>query len=215
MNQGVVLRGPDGQIEAQAKRKGLGVEIASAEYRLAMTWDEVLVVEPGTKVPWDMVATGLGFLEAWDAAVPMYGALAKDLGTSEERKRTEALTLDLRVPVYACELLFVRGDGAGAELVAAWDAEIASGPSTAPRNDSRLAFLRAVARVKPRLCVLPSSWLGLAEQRAARDARSHAAMPVARPAPVRVEVAPGRWVLCQEGQEEQVRERFRLVGRRK
>jgi len=61
-------------------------------------------------IPWDLVDYGLHFCERWDAAAPLwrYGVLAKDVGSDEDRKRTEAVVRDLRVPLYACELLFVQ-----------------------------------------------------------------------------------------------------------
>ncbi len=201
----VVIRcGKDDRLVAAARGNG---------YDTASTFGGcvgALIVRAGTAVPWELVGAGFAFLKAWDAAVPLwrYGVLAKDLGTGRERDLTEGLTLDLRVPVYACELLFVSGRGDGPALVEAWGAELKRG------DDERLAFLRAVARVKPRLCVLPTSWMRGAAERAAKDERARRGMAMGARAMVRVEVAPGRFVRCRAGDEERVRAQFASRARR-
>jgi hypothetical protein len=118
--------------------------------------DHALVVEPeAVVVPWDLVPFGLRFVERWDIAVPLwrYGVLAADIGTPEERARTQAVIRDLRVLLYCHELLFFRDDAPARDFLAAWRDECATG------DERRLAFLRALYRVKPRLCALPCNWM--------------------------------------------------------
>ncbi len=154
MTRGIVLRGPDRALQAKAESLRLGVVVA-AGLPTSLPFDQTLLVAPRTPVPWAALDKAMQFLKRWDAVVPLwrYGVLAGDLGTAGERRITEALTLDLRIPVYACELLFVRRNEAGQALLSAWREECGRG------QDERLAFLRALARVKPRLCVLPTAWL--------------------------------------------------------
>ena len=206
-SKGIVLSGPDKTIEARAKTAGLEVVIGTNWW----TWpfDKVLFVEAGTRVPWDLLPAAWHFLERWDAAVPLwrYGVTAADVGTPAERKRTEKLVRDLRVLLHSTELLFVRDNEDGRALVAAFREEMGEG------GEKRLAFLRAMYRVKPRVCVLPRSWLAEVQARSTQDARA-ASLKKRRTPLVRVEIGPGRYVQCHRGDEDLVRERFAGSGRR-
>ncbi len=163
-------------------------------------------------------------MERWEAAAPLVdGVLAEDIGKASERRLTAEVVRDLRVPVYACELLFVRDCEAGRALVEAWSVEASfdsglrpSAQDAAPRNDRgavRLAFLRALYRVKPRFLALPRSWLRAAPVGTQPTVRRMAQAPTAL---VHVEIAPGRYVCCLPGEEEKYRERFARMraGRR-
>jgi hypothetical protein len=205
MKNGIVLSGPDKAIEAQAKARKLPVVVDAA---MPLAYEKTLFVAPGTRVPWDLLPAGWHFLERWDAAVPLwrYGVTAKDVGTKEERARTKAVVRDLRVLVHSVELLFVRANDDGRALVDAYRAECNGG------GDPRLAFLRAFYQVKPRLCVLPTSWLADVDQQSKQAGRL---VPKSTKGPlVSVEVAPGRFVKCHPGEEDQVLRRFQAMGRR-
>lgn len=215
MSKGLVLLAEDKDIQARAARFKLPVVVDAA---MGLAFDKQLVVEPGTGVPWDLLPAAWHFLERWDAAAPMwrYGVTAADVGTPSERKRTEKIVRDLRVLLHAHELLFLRKNEAGEALAAAFVEETI--PASAGMTvDKRLAFLRAIYRVKPRLCVLPRSWLAKVKARSDRDARSQVAMRSARErAPlVKVEVGPGVFVRCRKGDEEKIKIKFaRIRGRR-
>ena len=91
----------------------------------------------------------------WEVAVPLYSydKLAVSMGTAEERARTKKLIHDVRVPTYRSELLFVQRNERTEKLIAAWKREMANGA------DERLAFMRAVYRIKPYLLPLPCMWI--------------------------------------------------------
>lgn len=210
MTDGILLRSPDKVIEGKARSAKLPVIVTS---QVTGPWatDRVLIVEGGTAVPWELLSAAWHLLECWDAAAPLwrYGMLAKDMGTPEERKRTQDVVRDLRIPVYACELLFVRNSQAGQELVRVWQDECAHG-------DARLAFLRALYQVKPLFCALPRSWLADVEQRSHQDARTMASLGrLQGPALSKVEISPGRWVRCRPGEEERVKAQFAQLTRRR
>lgn len=97
---------------------------------------------------------GFSLLEKWDMAVPLlsYTQLARDCGSKQERAETQALVLDLRVPVYDPRLIFVRKSKATAEMLAAFERDVAKG------KDQHLSFLRAFWNYKPALCALPTTW---------------------------------------------------------
>jgi hypothetical protein len=205
-----VLLGEDDYIAAKAKNTGLGVTMG--EYGVP-PYDKTLFVKPGVTVPWDLLTAAWHFLDRWDAAVPLwrYGTNACDVGSKEERKRTQAVVRDLRVLLYSYELLFVRDNDAGQALMAAFVEELEES------SEPRFAFLRAFYRVKPRLCVLPRSWLAEIHEQSKRAQwkRSRAHQFAGRQL-VEVEIAPGRYIKCHKGDEEKVREQFarRLGGRR-
>jgi hypothetical protein len=210
MSVAVVLRKPDKVIEGKARSAKLPVLVMS-DMRGPWAADRVLIAEGGTAVPWEMLSAAWQFLERWDAAAPLwrYGTLAANLGTPAEQKRTQAIVRDLRIPAYACELLFVRNSPAGQELVRVWQDECQHG-------DQRLAFVRALYLVKPLFCALPRSWLADVEQRSHQDARTMASITRLRgPALSKVEIAPGRWVRCRPGEEERVKAQFALLTSRR
>lgn len=193
--RGILILGNDPLNEGRA-RAGKGIEVVIGD-RPELLWERTLIVEAGTRIPFDLLPAAWGFLERWDAAVPLANQLAASAGTAEERRETQAVIRDLRVPLHATELLFVRRTSAGQALVAAWREGMADG------GDKQLAFLRAVYQVKPRLCVLPVSWLV-----AVQPAATRGKVRPARPGLVRVELEPGRYVQVHAGDEERARVSF-------
>ena len=210
---GIVLLGPDKAIEKQAAARKVPLRMGEmGEGTSPLPFGKTLFVASGTTVPWDLLPAAWHFLERWDAAVPLwrYGVNAGDVGSKEERHRTQAIVRDLRVLLHSVELLFVRDNEDGRALVEAYRRELADS------QERRLAFLRAVYQVKPRLCVLPRSWLADVDQRSKQDARAPAVVRRrmgTAPALVKVEVMPGRYVRCRAGDEDRVRERFEKLGR--
>lgn len=203
-DRGFVLRGQSEAIAVRAHKAGLGVEVvAAAAPPPPPPFARTLYVTAGANVPWDLLPAAWHFLEKWDAAVPLwrYGVTAAAVGTPFEQEWTEKVVGDLRVLLHATELVFARQQGAGGELLAAWAEEAAAG------EDERLAFLRAVARVKPRLCVLPRSWLADTRRGPRRVGRRRRSPNAGQPL-VQVEVAPGRYVKCHAGDEEKVLAHF-------
>jgi hypothetical protein len=208
MTRGIVLLGPCKPNEARARSVGLPVTVDAG---MPLAYDKTLFVIPGTRVPWDLLPAGWHFLERWDAAVPLwrYGVTAADVGTAEERKLTVAVVRDLRVLLHSVELLFVRDNADGRALMEAFREELAAGP------ERRLAFLRAYYRVKPRLCVLPISWMAEVQARAQKDARVMAELPRQGGILVTVEIEPGRLVKCYKGDEEKVRAHYAELRRQR
>jgi len=103
------------------------------------------------------MAMGLNAVLTWDAAIPLvdYTVLACDVGDVEDRALTAALGIDLRVPLYSPELLFLRSGDVAHALIKAWSAGLT------PTGDARLALLRAIWHVKPMLLPLPATWMGV------------------------------------------------------
>lgn len=204
--KGILLLGTDKTIEGRARRHKAVLHQADTP---ALPFEKTLITSPGVRVPWDLLPAAWGFLDKWDAAVPLwrYDVTAVSVGTAEEREMTQAIIRDLRVLMHSTELLFVRRNEAGQALVDTWLAEIERG------GDKRLAFLRAVYQVKPRLCVLPVSWL--VETAVATIAPARRRPAVGRL--VQVELAPGRLVKCYAGDEERVVAHFerQLAARRR
>ncbi len=208
----MLIRKPDKAIQVKAKRAGLLTMICESGFP-DVGFERLVIVAPGTKIPWGLLEYGFHFLTRWDAAAPLwrYGGVAGKVGTKAERAATKEVSLDLRVLLCAPELLFVRGDGDGLALLKTWQAEIERFPNAEPR----LAFLRAHCLVKPRLCTLPRGWLmelpvrppsrGASRRKGGRRKRG-------RPL-IRVEVTPGRFVRCHPEDAEKVK-KMHQQGRR-
>src|SRR5690554_724769 len=115
LGKGIVLRGEDEVIASRAKHAGLPVVVSDS---FELPFEKVLFVEPGTRVPFDLLPAAWHFLERWDAAVPLwkYGVLACDMGTEGERRQTRGIIRDLRVLLHSTELLFVRRSEQGTAL---------------------------------------------------------------------------------------------------
>lgn len=193
----VIIGDKDATIEGRAKAAGLSVRYEDAP---CIPFDKTLIVESGTSVPFALLNAAWHFLDRWDAATPFwrYSQTAEKLGTAEERQRTQKVIRDLRVLTHAVELLFVRNNDAGNELINTWQAEHKEG------DDKRLSFLRAFYTVKPRLCVLPTAWLNDVEfaQRQDMARRSKRQVNVKATPLVKVELAPGQFVKVHKGDEQ-------------
>lgn len=111
-------------------------------------WDATAKMRP------ELILVGFGLLQhGWQVVVPLvdYDTLARDVGSAEDRRRTEEMIHDLRVPVYDPRVVFARRCEATRELMAAWKKEKA--------GHDGLAFLRALHRVKPLVNALPPFWI--------------------------------------------------------
>jgi hypothetical protein len=130
-----------------------GVEVVAGDPHLPFS--KTLWWNPETKLRTDLIATGFHLLDTWEVAAPLasYEILARDIGGDYDRQRTETVVRDLRVPFYIPGALFLRRCRATRDLLRIWQEEQRRG------GDDRLALLRAIYRVKPLLCSLPTTWL--------------------------------------------------------
>jgi predicted O-methyltransferase YrrM len=176
---GIVLRQDDASARKKAVASGLAVTVS---HEWPLSWARTLFAASAVNVPWDLLRVGFNFLAKWDLAAPFSRdrILAQDIGTPEDRERTRAMVRDLRIPVYAHELLFVRASDAGRAFLERWRAECDGG-------DERLAFLRALSMVKPRFCVLPRVWLGESAAQAKTVNPQRITAPAPPPVPSRGE----------------------------
>jgi hypothetical protein len=144
---GIVVRAGG---ERRARKMWPGLEVMEGEpgleFRRTLYWDTARPVRP------ELVSAGFGWLEQWEVAVPLgsYERLARDIGNEAERAKTAAVIRDLRVPFYETGLMFLRRCQRVEGLLAAWRAET---------GERRLAFLRALYRVKPLVLALPVEWV--------------------------------------------------------
>lgn len=196
----IVIRSDDKTIRSRAKKAGAKVVVTDS-------WE---VTGPtlfaSTTIPFDLISAGFHFLERWDVAAPLwrYNRIASDVGTPADQKRTRAITRDLRLLLYAPELLFVRDSDAGRALVTVWREECEHG-------DERLAFLRALYKVKPIFCALPLSWLADIREKPGAVTKARRAKSRHKGSGrgmVKVQVGPNQHVKCKPGDEEAVRKRF-------
>lgn len=224
MKDRLVLRfKPDKAVLEQAAKLDLEVLVQQG---WGMSFEKALFVEPNTLIPWELVPRAFDFLDKWDLACPLwrYGTTAADIGTDRDRKRTQKVVGDLRQLLYAHELLFVRSSYSGLEFLGTWLKEQKLG------DEPRLAFLRAFHIVKPILCALPRTWQldARQEDKVVETTRRKVIAPVQEkvvkvtkvakeivesPAPRmgafgRVKVAPGVFIRCRLGEEQQALDRY-------
>lgn len=116
---------------------------------------KTLLWNPEVPLRLELLPAGFRFLDHWHVAAPLYdyNTLAFQHGTLEERTRTMALIGDLRVPLYETRALFLRQCPEVDALLEAWAYEREDG------TDERLAFHRALWRVKPLILPLPITWI--------------------------------------------------------
>lgn len=141
-----------------------GLERLSQPDPPALPFAKTLWYDTAAQVRPDLIATGFSLLETWQVVAPLYSyeVLARDLGTATDRERTAAVIHDLRVPAYDTRCLFFKRCRAGRDLLAAWVEEQGKDSRGAGEQggDERLAFLRALYRVKPLILALPVTWTG-------------------------------------------------------
>lgn len=134
------------------------------DYDLAVSYGEPALSRPynllrNPAVPLDARHLPLGFhlLERWEMAVPLfaYDTLLSNWGTEADREATAGTIPDLRLVFYEPGVIFARRCPASLEVIDRWRAERQNG------NDHH-AFMRAVYAVQPRICALPTTWIGKA-----------------------------------------------------
>lgn len=126
----------------------------SLPFAHTVIWEPSLAAQPTA------IENGLVLLrggEGWEmlAMVVDESTRAADVGSEDERRQTEAVVGDLRIPVYDTRLLWVRETPATSALVEAWAKELEGGA------DERHAFLRALYSARVMLYTLPQGWRGL------------------------------------------------------
>ncbi len=208
--KGIVCRGA---IEIPRPARGAGWQVIMSDSD-EIPWPQTLFISPPVNVPWDLLDTGFDFLDSWECAAPVwrYDVTAADVARGDDVKRTQALLHDLRVPLYAHELLFARDCDSARALLATWRVESAA----VADGDARLSFLRALYIVKPFFLALPRSWLSDIKERGRHDGRFAASRAAGAEVLVRVQVGPNRYVRCRAGDEEKVKAEFadREISRR-
>ena len=121
-----------------------------------LPWEKTIVWDTGVILRTEMIPTGLGLLDTWQIAMPLWDkySLAIHEGDEDDRERTKAVVRDLRVPLYDTRLIYARECDEVKQLFVQWGEERQKGQST------RLAFLRAFYQVKPFMLALPITWTG-------------------------------------------------------
>lgn len=147
---GVLVKGALEQVESLLS----GIDVVSSD-QPEMLFSKTLFWNTTTKLKPEFVPAGFNFLERWEVAAPLasYERLAADIGEEADRRYTVEIIRDLRVPYYNPDILFFRRCEGAKDFLTAWAEEQEEG------GDSRLAFLRALYRVKPLLQPLPVEWL--------------------------------------------------------
>lgn len=117
-----------------------------------LRWGKTCFWDAHAKVNHALFYYGFNFLERWDVAIPLwdYRHLASDEESQDEKRETVKVIRDLRVPLYDTRLIFAKRNDTTRRLLELWEHE----------GTSKLAFMRALYRVKPLILALPVTWTG-------------------------------------------------------
>ncbi len=208
--RGVVLRQEDAAMAARARAAGCAVVVQAG---WDIPFEQTLFAAPGLRLDEGLINAGMRWAETWDLAAPLIGpgALAAGMGGPSARERAQGLMHDLRVPLYATEMIFAQQNETARRFLEAW-------AEASANEDARLAFLVALYQVKPRILALPKVWI-LREGRVAAAPRATIAPPepAGRQASklVSVQIAPGKFIKCFPGEEAKILAKMKLRGMRR
>lgn len=129
----------------------------------AVPFDYTLIWKPPAVISKQAAEMGLARLQDFDgeeggepwamlAMLTAENAIAAYTGSRAERDKTERMIGDLRLPVYATDLLWVRRTEATVRVIEVWADELME------RADEQHAFLRALYGQPVMMCTLPPNW---------------------------------------------------------
>lgn len=158
---GVRVRAKEGSFDAE---RGLGVVAHRVKISFgppAIPYIHTLIWKPTKLVSVKLVQYGFVTILsdrkpiAWDLAASLVSdsQLAKDIGSSDEKEKTNRVIGDLRIPVYDTRFVWARKCSASEAVIAEWASELANGA------DEQHAFLRALYSKRAALCTLPRDWM--------------------------------------------------------
>ncbi len=123
--------------------------------RPSLLWPKTMLWNPDAHIRPELIPIGFRLLDKWQIAIPLmdYEKLAKDVGSEGERKVTQEIIGDLRVPLYDTRMMFVKRTEDTRRMIEAWEVECCDGA------DHGLAFLRQLWAYKPLILALPVTWV--------------------------------------------------------
>lgn len=136
-----------------------GLDITPYQDNNPLPFQMTVLLGSGVKLRPGLLPAGIKLLENWQIAAPLVGYSDRDLavyaGNDKQREFVKGKILDLRVPMYDTRLMFVKRCTDTRALFDHWK------QYRQQVTDERLAFLCALWEVKPLICALPVSWLGV------------------------------------------------------
>jgi len=132
-----------------------GIEYTHSD-NYQMIYSENMLWNNGINIRRENLFVGFKLLKNWQLAIPLYSY--DDLAchqkmTDKEKEYLKSVILDLRVPIYNTDLMFIRRCDETQELLKQWELE-----KQQISNDS-LSFHVAMFKTKPVLCALPTNWV--------------------------------------------------------
>jgi hypothetical protein len=92
---------------------------------------------------------------AWEMAVMLFGPEAKDFGSHAERRKTQKVIGDLKIPIFNVFAFWVKNTAVSRRIISAWWKEVEAGANL------QHAFLRAIYPNPVKICTLPVGWAGI------------------------------------------------------
>lgn len=150
-----------GELEEKgwAKPTGLGKTLSGVKISYgspAVPYTYTAIWRPGVRISERMLNKGyLTIMSDWEMAACLVNTnqLARDFGSAEEKRKTERVIGDLRLPVYDTRVIWARKCPAAQAVIAEWARELEEGA------DEYHSFLRALYTKRAMLCTLPYDWM--------------------------------------------------------
>ena len=152
---GIHVRAVEGSVDLSALGD-IGLRVPTSYGSVAAPYTNTFLWEPSKVLSPRLL--NYGFLRivegGWDLASSLhsYKVLADRVGSEEDRRGTERLIGDLRLPVYDSRLVWVRDTPASCSFLEAWEVELQKGVGEFH------SFLRTLYTIRPRICTLPMDW---------------------------------------------------------
>ena len=198
MKQGIVLNKSSAEIEAICTQRKLGLLVASPP---TIAFDQTLILTVGNRIPnVSKMLDPFGYLRSWDMCVVLLGGkLVADIVSGKEGSWAEHVLGDNRIPAYNSNILYCRASASARATVLAWQSFVRRGVC------SDVALICAIHLFKPLVLPIPPETTPFVPGKLTRfDAKFKFREPVIKHKKgySLVEVSPGAFVKCREGEEE-------------
>lgn len=157
---GVVVRGERGKVNLEVFKK-FGNLLRFTYGPPTVRYEHTLIWDPLAPIGHFQVLLGFSRIQktreeydSWEIAAMLASSttLARDIGSTQERRRTQEVVGDLRLPVYSTKAIWVRKTPSAQQTIERWASALAEGQH--PQH----AFLRALYAEQPLICTLPGDW---------------------------------------------------------
>lgn len=199
MSRGIVLNRSCPEVETFCAQHKLGSLVADPP---VIAFDQALLLTVGSKVPnVSKLLEPFDYLKSWEMCVVLMdeARLVADIVSVKERSWAEHVLGDNRIPAYNSNIVYCCASASSRSTVLAWQSFVRRGVG------SDVALVCALHLFKPIVLPLPPESVPFIQGRFTKfDAKFKDREPkiIRKKGYSLVEVTPGSYVKCREGEEE-------------